>query len=43
VTASAPHLRALADVLGDVQAAGAVAAVDLREAADAEPAHEVTL
>jgi valyl-tRNA synthetase len=43
VTASAPHLKALAEVLGDVQAAGAVAEVELREGADAEPLHEVTI
>jgi valyl-tRNA synthetase len=43
VTASAPHLKALAEVLGDVQAAGAVAEVELRDGADAEPVHEVTI
>jgi hypothetical protein len=30
-------------VLPDVQAAGAVADVDLRASADGEPAHEITL
>jgi valyl-tRNA synthetase len=43
VTASAPHLKALAEVLGDVQAAGAVAEVELREGAGAEPLHAVTI
>jgi len=43
VTASAPHLKALAEVLGDVQAAGAVADVELRESVDGEPVHEVTI
>jgi valyl-tRNA synthetase len=43
VTASAPHLKALAEVLPDVQAAGTVAEVDLREGAGEEPTHEVTI
>jgi hypothetical protein len=43
VTAPAPQLAALAEVLADVRAAGAVAEVDLREAATGEPVHEVTI
>jgi valyl-tRNA synthetase len=43
VTAPAPHLKALAEVLADVRAAGAVAEVDLREGAGLEPVHEVTI
>jgi valyl-tRNA synthetase len=43
VTASAPQLNALAEVLGDVQAAGVVAEVELRESADGESIHEVTI
>ncbi len=43
VTAPAPHLAALAEVLGDVQAAGAVAEVDLRDGTGDEPVHEVTI
>jgi len=43
VTASAPRLEALAEVLGDVQAAGAVAEVELREGAAGEPVHDVTI
>jgi valyl-tRNA synthetase len=46
VTGSATYLAALATVLRDVQAAGRVSQVQLREApadAAAEPAHEVTL
>jgi valyl-tRNA synthetase len=43
VTASAPHLSALAEVLGDVRAAGAVAEVELREGAAGEPVHDVTI
>ncbi len=43
VTAPAPHLKALAEVLADVQAAGAVAEADLRESAGGQPAHEVTI
>jgi valyl-tRNA synthetase len=43
VTAPAPHLAALAAVLADVRAAGAVAEVELRERAGAPPAHEVTI
>ena len=43
VTAPAPRLPALAEVLGDVQAAGAVAEVELRESAAGEPVHDVTL
>ena len=43
VTAPAPYLAELAPVLPDVQAAGAVAEVDLRAGADGEPVHEVTL
>jgi valyl-tRNA synthetase len=43
VTASAPQLKALAEVLGDVQAAGAVAEVELREGPAGEPVHEVTI
>jgi valyl-tRNA synthetase len=43
VTAPAPRLTALAEVLGDVQAAGAVAEVELRESAAGEPVHDVTL
>jgi valyl-tRNA synthetase len=43
VTARAPQLAALAEVLADVRAAGTVAEVDLREAAAGEPVHEVTI
>jgi valyl-tRNA synthetase len=43
VTAPAPHLKALAEVLADVRAAGAVAAVDLRVGTAPEPVHEVTI
>jgi valyl-tRNA synthetase len=43
VTASAPQLRALTEVLGDVRAAGAVAEAELRQGPDGEPVHEVTL
>ncbi len=43
VTASAPYLAALSPVLPDVQAAGAVAEVELRPGADGEPVHAVTL
>jgi valyl-tRNA synthetase len=43
VTAPGSYLAALSAVLADVQAAGAVAEVELCPAADAEPAHEVTL
>jgi valyl-tRNA synthetase len=43
VTASAPRLTALAEVLGDVRAAGAVAEVELREGAAGEPVHDVTI
>jgi len=41
VTGPAPALKALAEVLADVQAAGAVADVELHEGA--APAHEVTI
>ena len=40
VTAPAPQLAALAEVLADVRAAGTVAEVELREAAAGEPVHE---
>jgi len=43
VTAPGAYLAALTQVLPDVQAAGAVAEVDLRADADGEPVHEVTL
>ncbi len=43
VTAPAPHLEALAEVLADVRAAGSVAEVELREAAAGEPVHDVTI
>jgi valyl-tRNA synthetase len=43
VTASAGYLAALTQVLPDVQAAGAVAEVDLRAGADGEPVHDITL
>jgi valyl-tRNA synthetase len=43
VTAPAPQLAALAEVLPDVRAAGTVAEADLREAAAGEPVHEVTI
>jgi valyl-tRNA synthetase len=43
VTGSAPQLKALAEVLGDVQAAGAVAEVELREGPASAPVHEVTI
>ena len=43
VTAPAAYLAALARVLPDVQAAGAVAEVDLRAGPDGEPVHEITL
>jgi valyl-tRNA synthetase len=43
VTAPAPQLAALAEVLADVRAAGTVAEVELREAATGEPVHEVTI
>ena len=43
VTAGAPHRNALAEVLGDVQAAGAVAEVELREGAAGEPVHDVII
>jgi valyl-tRNA synthetase len=43
VTAPAPQLAALAEVLADVRAAGTVAEVELREAASGEPVHEVTI
>jgi valyl-tRNA synthetase len=43
VTAPAPQLTALAEVLGDVQAAGAVAQVELREGPASEPVHDVML
>jgi valyl-tRNA synthetase len=43
VTASPPQLAALAQVSRDVQAAGAVAEVELRPGDGAEPAYEVTL
>jgi valyl-tRNA synthetase len=43
VTAPAAYLAALAPVLPDVQAAGAVAEVDLRAGPDGEPVHEITL
>jgi valyl-tRNA synthetase len=43
VTAPAPQLTALAEVLGDVRAAGAVAEVELREGPASEPVHDVTI
>jgi valyl-tRNA synthetase len=43
VTASPPQLAALAQVSRDVQAAGAVAEVELRPGDGAEPVYEVTL
>ncbi len=43
VTASPAQLAALAQVSRDVQAAGAVAEVELRPGADPEPVYEVTL
>jgi valyl-tRNA synthetase len=43
VTAPAPQLAALAEVLADVRAAGTVAEVELREAAVGEPVHDVTI
>ena len=43
VTAPAPQLAALAEVLADVRAAGTVAEVELREAAAGEPVHDVTI
>jgi valyl-tRNA synthetase len=43
VTAPAPQLTALAEVLGDVQAAGAVAEVELREGPASEPVHDVMI
>ena len=43
VTASPPQLTALAQVSRDVQAAGAVAEVELRPGDSAEPVYEVTL
>ena len=43
VTAPAAYLAALAQVLPDVQAAGAVADVDLRAGPDGGPVHEITL
>jgi valyl-tRNA synthetase len=43
VTAPAPQLAALAEVLADVRAAGTVAEVELREGAAGEPVHEVTI
>jgi valyl-tRNA synthetase len=43
VTAPAPHLKALAQVLGDVQAAGTVTEVELREGPASEPVHDVTI
>jgi valyl-tRNA synthetase len=43
VTAPAPRLAALSQVLGDVQAAGAVGEVELRPDDGAEPVHEVTI
>ena len=43
VIAPAPRLAALAEVLADVQAAGAVAEADLREGGGGEPVHEVTI
>jgi valyl-tRNA synthetase len=43
VTAPAAYLAALAPVLPDVQAAGAVAETDLRAGGVSEPVHEITL
>ena len=43
VTAPAPQLAALAEVLADVQAAGTVAEAELREGGGGEPVHEVTI
>jgi valyl-tRNA synthetase len=43
VTAPAPQLAALAEVLADVRAAGSVTDVDLSEAAASEPVHDVTI
>jgi valyl-tRNA synthetase len=43
VTAPAPQLAALAEVLPDVRAAGSVAEVELREEPTGEPIHDVTI
>jgi valyl-tRNA synthetase len=43
VTAAAPQLAALAEVLADVRAAGSVAEVELREEPTGEPVHDVTI
>jgi valyl-tRNA synthetase len=43
VTAPAPRLAALAEVLSDVRAAGSVAEVDLHEELMGEPVHDVTI
>jgi valyl-tRNA synthetase len=43
VTAPAPQLAALAEVLADVRAAGTVAEVELREDAAGEPVHDVAI
>jgi len=43
VTAPAPRLGALAEVLADVRAAGSVAEVELREGPTGEPVHDVAI